>query len=495
MHKFAFFLLGVALFTIAQPMLFAPLCAQTPTTNPPAIPHRLTLADAERILLERNLSVIAAKYQIEASRAARLIAAYKPNPVVTVGAEQLRLGNHFFNNLVKPDANLAALSTYTFRIDKTIERGGKRELRAEQADYQVKVNEELMLDAVRQQLFQLRQAFNQANLARENLVLAEATQQQYEQTEKLTAVKVENGDLPGVEVYRARAGRLQYEQAVLQARTTYNQATRDVLNLLGARPDDVAPAGQTAQRATEPSNESATDVAAGLAHGPQLVPISFTSATDPAVTNSAAPVVPASITDAPLEIVAAFDDRPIAQAPDELRRMALAERPDVIAARYLVDVAGRGAALAAAQRVRDVSVGVAYQRVGQDSSVGGTISLPLFLYNNGRAAIAQAEAQRHASEALLRQAELQATTDVEKAYQSYLSARRSLDLYGAQNLKQLERLRSVAALSYKEGASSLFELLDAQRTYNAALSAFNQARADYQLALWQLEQATGRVLR
>jgi len=42
---------------------------------------------------------------------------------------------------------------------------------------------------------------------------------------------------------------------------------------------------------------------------------------------------------------------------------------------------------------------------------------------------------------------------------------------------------------------SLFELLDAQRTYNQALTAYNQARSDYQMSLWQLEQAVGRPLR
>ena len=86
-------------------------------------------------------------------------------------------------------------------------------------------------------------------------------------------------------------------------------------------------------------------------------------------------------------------------------------------------------------------------------------------------------------------------TDVEKAYQAYQSARRVLELYNSQNLTQVERLRNISTYSYKEGAVSLFELLDAQRTYNQALAAYNQARSDYQMSLWQLEQATGRPLR
>src|SRR5262249_39595095 len=201
------------------------------------IPARLTLADAENLLLQRNLTIMASRYQIEVARAARLIATYKPNPVVTLGAEQIPFSSPL-NDLPRffaTDSNAGAQPTYTFRFDKITERGGKRELRTEQADFQLKTSEAQMLDAIRTQLFQLRQAFNNAILARQNLILAQTTQQQYEQTEKLTQVRLDSGDLPALELYRVRAGKLQYQQAVLQAESTYDQATRDILNLLGTR--------------------------------------------------------------------------------------------------------------------------------------------------------------------------------------------------------------------------------------------------------------------
>ena len=53
------------------------------------MPRQLTLAQAENLLVERNLMVMAARYQVEATRAARLIAGYKLNPTLTVGAEQI----------------------------------------------------------------------------------------------------------------------------------------------------------------------------------------------------------------------------------------------------------------------------------------------------------------------------------------------------------------------------------------------------------------------
>jgi outer membrane protein TolC len=41
----------------------------------------------------------------------------------------------------------------------------------------------------------------------------------------------------------------------------------------------------------------------------------------------------------------------------------------------------------------------------------------------------------------------------------------------------------------------LLELLDAERTLRQATSAYNQARGNYQLSLWQLEQAVGKDLQ
>lgn len=185
------------------------------------VPRNLTLQQAEQLLLQRSLAVQAAKYQVDANRAAKLIASFKPNPTLTLGAEQFRLTRGFLYYIARTDPNSAAATTYTVRYDQLIERGGKRELRTELADAQLEASEAQMLDAIRIQLFQLRQAFTSAALAHENFLLADATRQQYDQTIRLTAAKVDNGDLAGVELYRIEAAALPYQQAVQQAHTTY----------------------------------------------------------------------------------------------------------------------------------------------------------------------------------------------------------------------------------------------------------------------------------
>ncbi len=451
---------------------------------PKTIPKKLTLADAENILLERNLSIASARYQIDANRAARLIASYKPNPTITIGAEQFPVTSNIvgsFPRFFSTNSDAGAQPTFTFRIDKNVERGGKREARIAQADFQIKASEAQMLDTVRQQLFQLRQAFNTASLARENLILAKTINQQYEQTEKLTAIKVENGDLPALELYRVKSGKLQYQQQVLQAHNAYQQAVSDVLNLLGAKIEDIS-------QNPDSNDQQALDLDLNNSQPSSELAIKNISQKQDVL------MMENPLKTAPLEIIGTFSDRPVIKTVAELKQLALDNRPDVIAAKNNLLAADAALRLAKAQRTRDLDIGYEYQRVGSDSAVGVVVQFPVFIYNNQKAGITQAQAQYKTAETQLHQTEYQVITDVEKAYQSYLIAKRSLDLYNSDNLVQVEKLHGVVAYSYREGAISLFELLDAQRTYNQALTAYNQARADYQMSLWQLEQAIGQPL-
>src|SRR5437016_9003549 len=155
MMRSAFLLTFIAL------LLFAPIAARSQGSGGP-IPKQLTLAQAENLLVRRNYAVIAARYQVEASRAARLIAGYKPNPMITVGMEQVPVYSPIqgsFPRFFKTNPDAGANPVYTLRYDQLWERGDKRELRTAIADTDLKASEALMLTAVRTQMFQLRTAF------------------------------------------------------------------------------------------------------------------------------------------------------------------------------------------------------------------------------------------------------------------------------------------------------------------------------------------------
>jgi cobalt-zinc-cadmium efflux system outer membrane protein len=427
-----------------------PTAAQSPQSAPPpaSIPSPLTLADAERLLVERSLALRNQRELVDAAQASREIAGFKPNPTLQLGAEQFPVASPLAGTVPRfwsTDSNAGAQPTYTVQFGKTIERGGKRELRVAQADENVQSAQFQVSDTLRQQLFQLRQTFAAALVARENLQLAEAIVKQYEQTEQLTTVKVQAGDLAPMEAYRVRASRLQYAQAVIDARTAYELATRDLLNLLNAAPADMAGASDT---------------------GPT----------------------------GHIEIAGTFTSAPVARSIDDLRALALEKRADVQLARHNLLASERGVELARSQRSRDITTSLEYQRVGSDHSVGVITQLPLFLYNNQQAGITQAEAQRRATEATLRQVERQAITDVEKAYQVYVSARQALTLYDTDTIGQVQRLQDIAEFTFRSGDTSLFELLDVQRNTSQVLMAYNQSRANYQISLWQLEQAVGEPI-
>src|SRR5262249_800001 len=208
-----------------------------------SVPGALTLAEAERLLIERNVAVAATRYQLNAAQASRLIAGYKPNPTLLLGAEQFPITSDVPSSVPRfftTDSNARAQPTYTVQVSKTFERGQKREFRIAQADATVEAAEFLVRDTIRLQLFQLRQAFGAALLARENLRLAQQIDTQYQRSEQLTVVKAQEGELPPLELYRIRAGRLPYQQAVIDATASYQQAVRDILNVLTMSEADVS---------------------------------------------------------------------------------------------------------------------------------------------------------------------------------------------------------------------------------------------------------------
>ena len=425
-----------------------------------AIPRMLSLFEAEQLLMSRSLPLSAGRSQLQASQAARWIAGYKPNPQLQLGMEQIPFQSNVPGSVPRffaTNGDAGANPTYTAQFSKLFERGGKRELRIHQADAQVNAVSAQVQDVLRNQLFALRQAFGNAVLARDNLRLAVEIDTQYGKTEGLTLERVKAGDLPGIELYRLQAGRLQFKQAVIDAQNSYEQATRDLLNVLSARAQDIVATNTRSVALRE---------------------------------DTADPFQSAS-----LLVVGDFIDVPVLQTADQIRELAYAERPDLKIAQANLEAADYGVRLAQAQRSRDLTVATEYQRIGNDDSVGILTQIPLLLYNNGKAGVEQAVALRAATEAQLRQSEIQVNTDVEKAYQAYISARRSVALFSNENLQQVRKVRDIVEFSYQHGAATLLELLDAERTVRQAATSYNQARANYQLSLWQLDQAVGRDLQ
>ncbi len=155
-------------------------------------------------------------------------------------------------------------------------------------------------------------------------------------------------------------------------------------------------------------------------------------------------------------------------------------------------VADAGVRLARSQRIPDVTVGPGVRRFSESNDTAAlfSISVPLPLFNSGRAAVGQASAERSRAEAQRRMTAL----DVEQAI---LDARTEAD-NAATNartangpaLAAAQEAARIARIGYREGKFGQLELLDAERTLAETRLAAIDALVAYQNARARLERLT-----
>jgi cobalt-zinc-cadmium efflux system outer membrane protein len=155
-------------------------------------------------------------------------------------------------------------------------------------------------------------------------------------------------------------------------------------------------------------------------------------------------------------------------------------------------IADAGIRLARANRVPDINVGPALRRLEatNDTAAVFAISIPIPVFNNGRAAMAQATAERTRAEAMRRVTALdveQAITDAEaEAANAATSARAA----AGPALAAAQEAARIARIGYREGKFGQLDLLDAERTLAETRVAAIDALANYQNARARLERLT-----
>jgi cobalt-zinc-cadmium efflux system outer membrane protein len=401
--------------------------------------RRLTLQRAVDALVTRNLSVIAARYNVDLFRAQRVAAALKPDPTIVVSATQLTLPRV----LTQPKyaafavADNSVLDTqFSVDVEKVVERGGKRELRVAEADLSAQVAEAQLSNELRQQTFELKEAFLSALLARENLRVFRDNLHDFDRMQHVFAAQVDEGYTAGVDLRRIGLELVELQGSMSAAQTGYVQGVRDVLNLIG-------------------EGESGSD-------------------------------------DVSLELlIGDLTVDPLSVDIEAIRKLALANRADLRAAQLELDAANAAMQLAEANRTRDVTVGAQYLRSGPDNAVGVALGVPLTTARRAGAAVAQATALKLQTEARFRQVRAQVLTDVEKAFVAYRIGNDRLHLFDKQILRQASQVRDIEQVAYQEGERGLLSFLDAQRAYNQTLVSYNEARHAFALSVYQLEAATG----
>jgi cobalt-zinc-cadmium efflux system outer membrane protein len=179
---------------------------------------------------------------------------------------------------------------------------------------------------------------------------------------------------------------------------------------------------------------------------------------------------------------------------DVLNQMALASRPDLLAAQSGVKLANDQVELEIGNRARDIDGGVNYSKnaIGPLSTLGASLSfdLPFGSRNQGNIAHAKIAAQQaQETEAAAR---AQVLTDVLSAFSQYQTNEQVLQLYESGYLDQATQSLDIARYVFQRGAGSLLDLLDAERTYRSIQLAYRQALAAHATSVFQINFVVGR---
>jgi cobalt-zinc-cadmium efflux system outer membrane protein len=191
------------------------------------------------------------------------------------------------------------------------------------------------------------------------------------------------------------------------------------------------------------------------------------------------------------DVAASFEYQPLTVKLEDLQLKALQNRPDLRAAQRGVTAANSQYALAKADGKQDVTVSGNYSHVNGINAATGLVSIPLAIFNRNQGEIARTRYTITQAQELQAAASGQVVTDVRDAYEGLQSDDRVVQLYRLGYLDVAQKSRDISEFSYRHGAASLLDFLDAERSYRATQLAYRQSLASYLLALEQLRQAVG----
>lgn len=319
-------------------------------------------------------------------------------------------------------------------VAQPIELGNRQALRAEVAERTVTVAEARLTEALQRRLFDLRRTYYEAALARALVQIARENRDNFAELVRFNTVRFEEGYISEGELIKVRLERIKFDSGVANAALALRQANVRLLELLG---------------------ESDFERAAGLEVGGRL-----------------------EAGRAQLELAA-------------LRQTALASRADIKVAEAQAALSGSVSDLERSRGKGEVTPFAGYRRVGVDNTVVAGVTVPLPFGNRNQGGIARAEAEELVAEANLRLARNRALAEVESAYRAYETAREQVNAYEAGALRQADESREIALVAYREGATDLITLLDAQRTRSEVRASYYRALFDYYTSIFQLGLATG----
>jgi len=145
-------------------------------------------------------------------------------------------------------------------------------------------------------------------------------------------------------------------------------------------------------------------------------------------------------------------------------------------------------------RVPTVTVSGSYWReLGREAFQGG-LSVPMPLWYRRQGEIASSLGAKRRDEAELLRTRNELGRAVYQHYQDVRTTAELIEVFDKGLLKQAQEALRLAQFSFQQGASSLLEVLDAQRVQRQILLDYAEARHALSVSLARLEQAVGGTL-
>jgi outer membrane protein, heavy metal efflux system len=178
---------------------------------------------------------------------------------------------------------------------------------------------------------------------------------------------------------------------------------------------------------------------------------------------------------------------------DELRKIALDNRPDLRAAVQSVDKAVTDHKLAVANGSTDPTFGVDFGRnpPGLDAYVGFSVSIPLRIFDKNQGEKARTELDIRKNQRQQTAAEAQVFSDVDSAYETVLSSLNLLKAYKQKYLTVAADVRDTVQFAYNRGGATLLDYLDAEKSYRDVRLAYLNLVGSFLTAGGQLNMAVG----